>query len=247
MEVTRLGEQEKELHTTSPAAPAKGKDPMEGYVPRANPRKSYEGERENGERISSNLNRINKRYVATPYHSKGKDGRTEEPNATAAGALKRKAVRIPTTRAENSAISRRRVAGAVKTRLELVTEKNTAKRPFPVAAILCCVALTAMFMYMINLYIQIDDYSANISDLKGELSRVNDEIVSLDLRLQNKYDLDEIEQIAVEEYGMVRADQLPKKYVSLAGEDVVEVQEPQTNNGFGNLLSVFASMFGFGE
>jgi hypothetical protein len=242
-----LGEQEKEFHKKTPVAPPKGKDPMEGYVPRTQARKGYEGEGDNGERISTNLNRINKRYVATPYRTKTKDRRTEEPTAAATGALRRKAVRIPTTRAENAAISRRRVAGAVKTRLELVTEKNTAKRPFPVSALLCCVALTAMFMYMISLYIQIDDYSANISTLKGELSRVNDEIVSLDLRLQNKYDLDEIEQIAVEEYGMVRADQLPKKYVSLAGDDVVEVETPQTNNGFGNLLSVFASIFGFGE
>ncbi len=247
MAVTRLGQKDKEIQSTPKVAPRRERDPMEGYVPRSNPRKEYTGERANGERISSNLNRINKRYVATPYRSQSKAQGTREPNGMTVGALGKRAVRIPTTRAENAAISRRRVAGAVKTRVELVTEKNTARRPFPIAVLLCCVALTAMFMYMISLYIQIDDYSENISSLKGEISRVNDEIVSLDLRLQNKYDLNEIERIAVEEYGMVRSDQLPKKYVSLAGDDVVDVEQPQTSNGFGSLLSVFAALFGFGE
>ncbi len=223
------------------------KDPMEGYVPRPNPRKGYAGERGNGERISSNLSRINKRYVATPYRAKEGKAVQGEPDVSRTGAVRRRATRIPTTRADNSAISRRRVAGSVKTRVEMVTEKNTARKPFPLGVILCCIAVTAMFMYMISLGIQIDDHSSNISGLKGEISQINDEITSLDLRLQNKYDLDEIERIAVEEYGMVRSDQLPKKYVSLAGDDVVEVTKPEESSGFGNLLSVFAALFGFGE
>lgn len=223
------------------------KDPMEGYVPRPNPRKGYPGEKPNGERIRSNLNRINKRYVATPYRAG--EGRAVQgtPEGSKTAAAGRRATRIPTARAENSAISRRRVAGSVKTRVEMVTEKNAARKPFPLGVIFCCIAVTALFMYMISLGIQIDDHSSGISDLKGEIGRINDEITSLDLRLQNQYDLDEIERIAVEEYGMVRSDQLPKKYVSLAGDDVVEITKPEESSGLGNLLSVFAALFGFGE
>lgn len=246
MEFTRAkARQQGQESTEKKAAPEK--DPMEGYVSRPNPRKGYAGEKPNGERIRSNLNRINKRYVAIPYRNREEKGMETEPAAPTAGGVRRRATRIPTTRADNSSISRRRVAGSVKTRVEVVTEKNTARKPFPLGVILCCIAVTALFMYMISLEIRIDDYSSNISSLKGEIGQINDEITSLDLRLQSKYDLDEIERIAVEEYGMVRADTLPKKYVSLAGEDVTEVIPPEESSGLGNLLSVFAALLGFGE
>ena len=237
---------EREQVKTNTPTDAPVNDPMEGYVPKAHPRKEYSGEKDSAERISSNLNRINKRYVATPYKNENTDEKLRgEPVSTQGTRLK--ATRIPSVKSENSAISRKRVAGAVKTRVEVITEKNERKKPFPLAVILCCLAVTISLMYVISLYIHIDDYSSDISDLKGEISSYNDQITALELRLENKYDLDEIERIAVEEYGMVRADKLPKKYVSLAGDDVIEITTPDKSSGIGNLLSVFAALFGFGE
>ena len=221
-------------------------DPMDGYVPKAHPRKEYSSERDSAERISSNLNRINKRYVATPYKNENADGKLRGEPVSGQGT-RLKATRIPSVRSDNSAISRKRVAGAVKTKIEVITEKNERKKPFPVSVIACCLAITVSLMYIITLFIHIDDYSSDISDLKGEISSYKDQVTALELRLENKYDLDEIERIAVEEYGMVRADQLPKKYVSLAGDDVVEITSPNESSGIGNLLSVFASLLGFGE
>lgn len=227
---------------TASSAQAPVKDPMAGYTPKA-PARQSPGDA-NVERITTNLNRINRRYVATPVQT----GRRETNTVTApAERTSRRAVRIPTTRADNASITRRRVLGNVKTRVELVTDRDTTRKPFPFAVILGCLAVTAMFMYTILLYSQIDDYTASISHLKGQIAQVQDEQTALELRLENQYDLDEIERVAVEEYGMVRADQLPKKYVSLAGKDVVEITKPEQASGLGKLLSVFASLFGFAE
>ncbi|MPM96510.1 hypothetical protein SDC9_143674 [bioreactor metagenome] len=41
---------------------------------------------------------------------------------------------------------------------------------------------------------------------------------------------------------MVSADQLPKRYVTLTGDDVIEVVEVQKSGGFGVLLSAFGKL-----
>ena len=220
-------------------------DPMKGYV-RKKSGKSYADGRENAERITSNLSRINKRYVATPNRSAS--GAVERAGGVLTrGGEKRRAVRVPTERADNAAISRRRVAGSIRTRIEMVTKSNSLRKPFPLAIIACCLAVTAVFMYVITLYVSIDDCNANISSLTAEINQINDQITALELRVDNKYDLDEIEQIATEQYHMVRADTLPKKYISLAGDDVVEISESRSGSGVTNLLSVFGSLLGIGE
>lgn len=245
MEYSKAGSKEERIKTTD--APASGLgDPSEGYVPRSRPRREYSDQRDNSERISANLNRINKRYVATPYKSEKDEEAVAAQPRTASGE-KRRAVRVPTTRSENAAITRRRVASSVRTEIRTVTRTDAARRPFPLAIIACCLAVTAIFMYVISLYIKIDDYDASINTLNGEISSLNDEITALELRLDNKYDLDEIERIATEQYRMVRADQLPKKYISIANEDVVEIDQSKPSTGFGNILSVFSSLFGFGD
>ena len=248
MDYTSTGAKAKEKEQIKNNIPSEApiNDPMEGYVPKAHPRKEYSEEKDSAERISSNLNRINKRYVATPHKNENADEKLRGEPVSAHGA-KLKATRIPSVKSDNSAISRKRVAGAVKTKVELITKKNERRKPFPLMVIMCCLAITVSLMYIITLYIHIDDFSSEISDLKADISSYKDQITSLELRLENKYDLDEIERIAVEEYGMVRADQLPKKYVSLAGDDVIEITTPDKSSGIGNLLSVFAALFGFGE
>ncbi|MBQ9545101.1 MAG: septum formation initiator family protein [Clostridia bacterium] len=220
-------------------------DPMKGYVPKKSG-KSYTDGRENAERITTNLSRINKRYVATPNRS-AERGWDRAGGIRTRDGEKRRAVRIPTDRADNAAISRRRVAGSIRTKIEMVTKSSTFRKPFPLAIIACCLAVTAVFMYVITLYVSIDDCNANISSLTAEINQINDQITALELRVDNKYDLDEIERIATEQYHMVRADTLPKKYISLAGEDVVELGEPRSGSGVTNLLSVFASLLGMGE
>lgn len=241
MEISRTEIREEKIARQSGQQSA---DPMKGYVPRKTG-KSYADGRENADRITSNLSRINKRYVATP-NRQAVSGVTRSDVRTRDGE-KRRAVRVPTDRADNAAISRRRVAGSIRTKIEMVTRSSSLRKPFPLAIIACCIAVTAVFMYVITLYVSIDDCNANISALSAEINQINDQITALQLRVDNKYDLDQIEQIATEQYHMVRADTLPKKYISLAGDDVVVISESRSGSGVTNLLSVFGSLLGIGE
>ena len=75
---------------------------------------------------------------------------------------------------------------------------------------------------------------------------LKEEVTRLELQMESKFDLDEIERIATEEYGMVVSTSLSKKYVSVAtGEDVWEETKREEEPGFvEKFLSGFNLIFG---
>ena len=119
---------------------------------------------------------------------------------------------------------------------KVVTRAAGIKAPFPIAMIVSCLLIALVFMYMLSLYVQIEEYSHSIDTMESEIARLRKEATQLEVQLENKYDLDEVERIATQDYGMVNASSLPKKYISVAKEeDVWEESEPE--EGEDNLLS----------
>ena len=73
-----------------------------------------------------------------------------------------------------------------------------------------------------------------IVDMKSEETE-------LEIKKNNMYDLEEIERIAREEYGMVNRDQLPKEYITPDSEDHIEIIDAQSEEAApGALMSGFA-------
>lgn len=162
--------------------------------------------------INKNLRKINSRYVAVP--------RVREAAPARVSARYR-------VRAKQTA---------------LVTEKAKSKRPFPIVAITACLLVTAVFMYIISLYIKLDDYNSEISAVKSEISQLREDATVLQVGIETKFNLDMVEKAAVEEYGMVSADTLQKTYVSVTAEDVGEVITPSgKKNSLGSLFSGIGS------
>lgn len=126
---------------------------------------------------------------------------------------------------------------------KVVTRKAAVKAPVPVAIILCSILITSVFMYMLSLYVQIQECNQSIASLQSTIAQKKEESTRLEVQIESKYDLDEIERIATEEYGMVSADSLPKRYISVtSGEDVAEaIGEGAEESGISKLLSGFAS------
>ncbi len=121
---------------------------------------------------------------------------------------------------------------------KVVTRSVAIKAQAPLAVIFSCVLIAAVFMYMLSLYVQIEEYSYSIDQMQSEIAQLKEEATQLEVQLENKYDLDEVERIATTEYGMVAASSLPKKYVSVTnGEDLW--QEPEQEEE-----SFFSSVFG---
>lgn len=122
------------------------------------------------------------------------------------------------------------------------TRKAAHRASAPVAIIFSCVLIALVFMYYLSLYVTVEEYSKNISELQSDITRLKEEATQLEVQLESRYDLDEVERIATQEYGMVSADSLPKKYVSLSGgEDVLMVQPGEEENDFHTLVNGLVS------
>ena len=122
------------------------------------------------------------------------------------------------------------------------THHAKSRASAPIAVIFSCVIVAVVFMYMLSLNVTVEEYSKSISELQSDINRLKEEATQLEVQLESRYDLDEVERIATEEYGMVSADSLPKKYISVSGDtDVLQVQPGEEENGFHTLITGFVS------
>ncbi len=122
------------------------------------------------------------------------------------------------------------------------TSKGAARTSAPVAIIFSCVLVVVVFMYMLSLNVTVEEYSKSISELQTDITRLKEEATQLEVQLESRYDLDEIERIATEQYGMVSADSLSRQYVSVSeGADVMVVQPGEEENGFHTLVTGLVS------
>lgn len=127
---------------------------------------------------------------------------------------------------------------------KVITLPALARKPIPYAFIITCVIIAAVFMYTLSLSIQIEEYSYSIDQMQNEINALKEEATRLEVQLESKFDLDEVERIATQEYGMVSSSALPKKYVSVAeATDVWQQIEEENMTGLDELIREIAAFF----
>jgi len=120
-----------------------------------------------------------------------------------------------------------RTPDAVKrTKIKVHTVKSTEKKKFPFGTVFSALACTVIFMIMLWSYVQINEETQRIEELEIRLRTVIKEETELELKLEEKNNLKEIEEYAKTKLGMVQIDQLAKKYISVASADKVELVDP---------------------
>ncbi len=107
------------------------------------------------------------------------------------------------------------------------TVKAKSRKPFPVSAVVMVTICTLLLMFLVVSYVQINEYTIEVASLRGKLTEMGTQEKELNLKLSEKNDLIAVENYATEELGMVKGDQLTKKYISLNREDKIEVVENQ--------------------
>lgn len=115
---------------------------------------------------------------------------------------------------------------STRTNVRVRTVSNKTKKPLPVSAFVMAIICTLLLMFMIVSYVQINEYTVAVSELRSELGDMIDRDKELSLELEKKNDMLVIEQKAGD-LGMVKLDQLTKKHVSLTQDDKIEVVEPE--------------------
>lgn len=117
------------------------------------------------------------------------------------------------------------------------THKNT--RRFPVSAFAAILALAMSLMLIVASSVLINQGENQVNALTKQASDAAYEVLDLKSELSVKNDLLQIRDVAVEEFGMVSEEYLQMDYLSLGGEDSIEVfeEEKQDSVGLAALLS----------
>lgn len=131
-----------------------------------------------------------------------------------------------------------------------VRKRRHERAPFPFGVVFMLIVITALFLFMMMNYAEIDQYNSDIRDLRNELAEMQTEQTKLEARLSNKDNRAAFEEYATEQLGMVKADTLDKYIVTLSPSDKTEIMEyeDEGDTGFGYLFSGLAEvMRGFFE
>ncbi len=120
-------------------------------------------------------------------------------------------------------------------------EKSDAKK-LPAGMLGAMLAVTLCCLMIVGSSVMVSLSIREASILQSELDTLNKQYTTLNTELSLKNDMLEIERIAVEEYGMVRADFVSTQVLSTESENTVEVYE--TKGEFGRGLSSLLSAIG---
>ena len=136
----------------------------------------------------------------------------------------------------------KKVVAAVKELPKVRTIRAKKTMPFPTSVVFVSVICTVLFMFMMLTMAQINEFTQDISALQSELSELQAMEEELKLNVELKNDLRVIEDAAVNELGMVKADEVLKQYVVIGNEDKIEVVEPETTEN--SLVNTVMSAIG---
>jgi hypothetical protein len=123
-----------------------------------------------------------------------------------------------------------------RTRIKYI---NTAGKsaPMPVHLICGAIMITLLFLFFVYNCVQLNEYNSKTVQLKKQIDNYTQEYFSLEKRLEDREDINVIEQKAIS-IGMIKKDLLPKKYVSVIDGDKIEVIKENTEQaGISTLLS----------
>ena len=111
---------------------------------------------------------------------------------------------------------------SVRTEPTVRTVTDTTKVSFPYSVVFLSLLCSLLFFYMIFNYVQINEHTSAVSDLKSEIATLSFEADDLSAKLDIKNDLTLIEKIAKEKLGMVTVDEVTKKYITMDPGDTID-------------------------
>ena len=129
----------------------------------------------------------------------------------------------------------------VSSRTENAAKTAAAVRPsvFSVMSFLVIMGLLFMIVYS---YMQISMLNETKNEMQNQISDLEQEHAAMLAGYEQKISLSELEEKAINEFGMVKADQEQVQYIDLSGSDyaVVLAPEKQDTSAF---MSAVSSMF----
>ena len=193
-----------------------------------------------------NINKLNNKGNGVKNQSANRSAKTN-------AVVRRKAKPVAEHKNHVFHVSRDSLIRAVKSSIytgkndaKLKTVKASKRIPFPITALVMTLIVTGLFMFLIMSYVQINEYTLEVSKLRSDLSSLQSERKDLTYQLDEKNDMLAIEQYATENLHMVKLDQLTKKHITIDREDKIEVVETEPTEDqtvVTTVMSAFLSNF----
>lgn len=125
-------------------------------------------------------------------------------------------------------------------------EIRVEKQKIPFRFILSVAVAFVLLLAMVFSFAKISEVNSELSDIEAKISAANARKAKLTLMLEEKNNLDLIEQLAIDEYHMIKEGSAQKKYITLSEGDsiVLEADEETSGAGFtGGMLSAVTAVF----
>lgn len=109
------------------------------------------------------------------------------------------------------------------------------------SAVLCIAFLIAVGGYMLYSHIALNEVSDKLLDAKAALAQLEGDAVSLQVSIEEKNKMDEIERIATQELGMVKIENYQVQTINLLTDDTVEIikDQPADHNWWDGIVAEF--------
>lgn len=127
------------------------------------------------------------------------------------------------------------------TQTHIITAEK--KYSFPLSIIFISLSITIIIMLIITASVRINEITTENASLKATYNSLVSEEGELRLKLETRDDLRVVEDMAKNELGMVKRDQVPRYYLTVRSEDKIEIIEEKTGEEGG----VFDRIASFGK
>lgn len=126
----------------------------------------------------------------------------------------------------------------------IITVRKKEKTPFPIAIVFSSIILTALLLFLMMNYAEINKVNSANTELATTVNELQDDLNDLTVKLDKKDDLVYIEEYAVEKLGMVKIETLEHHRVTLPSVDKSEIikYDDGEEGGFGFLLTGFGDV-----
>ena len=105
--------------------------------------------------------------------------------------------------------------------------------------------LGMVLAFVVHSSVRINEANSALSDLQAGIALQNAELRALELEIETRNDLRVIEDIAINQLGMTKKENINKEYISLCEEDNVVLEGADVEeNVSGDLLSAISGRFG---
>lgn len=109
------------------------------------------------------------------------------------------------------------------------------------SAVLCLALFLAIGGYLLYSHIALNEVSSDLLAAKADLTKLEGETGALQVSIESKNSMDEIERIATEELGMVKIENYQIQTINLLTDDTVEIikDEPTNDSWWDGVVAEF--------